>query len=89
MPARKTSKKRQEVPAPLRSVLVSSVLADIPKGTHLSTKEAAKLLGVSLRTVRTLIKLRQINHFRIRGQIKFDPQHLNEYMAKRFVRAAA
>ncbi|HSY32522.1 MAG TPA: helix-turn-helix domain-containing protein [Verrucomicrobiae bacterium] len=83
-------------PAALRTALhitptafVSSVLAEIPKGKHLSAKDAAKVLGVSLRTVRTLIKLRQINHFRIRGQIKFDPQHLNEYMAKRFVRAAA
>jgi excisionase family DNA binding protein len=87
MPARK--KKKSDVPAPLRSVLVSSVLADIPKGTHLSTKDAAKVLGISLRTMRTLIESRQVNYFKIRGQIKFDPQHLNEYMSKRFVRAAA
>jgi excisionase family DNA binding protein len=82
---------KTKLKVPLSNVVpfVSSVLAEIPKGKHLSTNDAAKLLGVSLRTVRTLIKLRQINHFRIRGQIKFDPQHLNEYMSKRFVRAAA
>jgi excisionase family DNA binding protein len=70
------------------TAFVSSVLAEIPKGTHLGTKDAAKALGISLRTMRTLIKNRQVNHFRIRGQIKFDPQHLNAYMAKRLVRAA-
>lgn len=82
--------KSVKVTTPPKAVpFVSSVLADIPKGTHLSANEAAKALGISLRTMRTLIKNRQVNHFRIRGQIKFDPQHLNEYMSKRFVRAAA
>jgi hypothetical protein len=28
-------------------------------------------------------------YFRVRGQIKFDPQHLNDYLKKRFIRAAA
>jgi excisionase family DNA binding protein len=55
----------------------------------LGAKEAADFLDVSLRTVRKLIKLRQVPYFRVRGQIKFDPQHLNDYLKKRFIRAAA
>jgi hypothetical protein len=68
-----------------REPLVSSALLAIPHGTLLGTNEARLILGVSLRTLRTIIARRQIDYFRVRGRIKFDPQHLNTYLAKRRV----
>jgi excisionase family DNA binding protein len=51
--------------------------------------EAAYFLHVSIRTVHRLIKLKQLTLFRVRGQLRFDPVHLDEYLQKRKVRAAA
>jgi excisionase family DNA binding protein len=51
----------------------------------LSIKETAHVLGVSVRTVHTLLKNKQLTHFRVRGQLRFDPVHLDRYLEKRMV----
>jgi excisionase family DNA binding protein len=54
----------------------------------LNIKEAAHVLHISVRTVHTLIKNKQLTYFRVRGQLRFDPVHLNDYLGKRMVQAA-
>jgi excisionase family DNA binding protein len=65
---------------------------EIPIATSLprllNIREAAQVLGVSVRTVHTLKKLRQLTYIKVRGSIRFDPAHLDEYLQKRIVRAA-
>jgi excisionase family DNA binding protein len=67
-----------------QSVKVSSVLA-LPK--LLNIKEVAHFLNVSVRTVHTIIKTKQLTYFRVRGQLRFDPIHIDQYLQKRMVRA--
>jgi len=54
----------------------------------LNIKEAAHVLSVSVRTVHTLIKNKQLTYFRVRGQLRFGPIHLDQYLQKRMVAAA-
>jgi excisionase family DNA binding protein len=54
----------------------------------LNIKEAAHVLGVSVRTVHTLKDNKQLTYFRVRGQLRFDPIHLDQYLQKRMVQAA-
>jgi excisionase family DNA binding protein len=54
----------------------------------LNIKEAAEVLHVSVRTVHTIIAKKQLTYFHVRGQLRFDPAHLNEYLQRRIVRAA-
>jgi excisionase family DNA binding protein len=64
---------------------VPSVIA-LPK--LLSIKDVAHFLNVSVRTVHTIIKAKQLTHSRVRGQLRFDPIHLDQYLQKRTVQAA-
>jgi excisionase family DNA binding protein len=66
-------------------MLVPSI---IPVPRLLNIHEAAKVLGVCVRTVHTLKKLRQLTYVKVRGSLRFDPAHLEEYLQKRTVRAA-
>lgn len=71
---------------PAANVVAPSV-AVLP---HLLTiKEAATVLHVSVRTIHTLKTRRQLTFFKVRGQLRFDPAHLSEYLAKRMVKAVA
>jgi excisionase family DNA binding protein len=85
--------KKYPVPsAPVRrpqasiAVLASPSIAVLPR--LLTIKEAAEVLNVSVRTVHTIIGKKQLTYFRVRGQLRFDPAHLNEYLQRRIVRAA-
>lgn len=64
----------------------SPSVAVIPR--LLTIKEAADVLNVSVRTVHTILAKKQLTYFRVRGQLRFDPKHLNEYLERRMVRAA-
>lgn len=51
----------------------------------MTVKEVAHFLNVSVRTVRTIQE--QIGFMRVRGQVRFDPVHLDTYLRKRAVAA--
>jgi excisionase family DNA binding protein len=58
----------------------------------LTIKQAAKLLGVSVETVRRLVWARQINYIDLnRGgryaTVRFRPEHLEEFLREREVQA--
>jgi excisionase family DNA binding protein len=63
------------------------VVLETPR-LHLTIEEAATYLRVSRRTVRTLIKTKQLTYTRVREGIRFRLQWLNDYLDKRTVRAA-
>jgi len=67
------------------SIVASPSIANLPR--LLNIKETAEILNVSVRTVHTILKNRQLTYFRVRGQLRFDPAHLNEYLRRRMVRA--
>lgn len=54
----------------------------------LTIDEAALYLRVSVRTVHTLIKTKQLRYTRVREGLRFRLQWLNEYLDKRTVAAA-
>jgi excisionase family DNA binding protein len=54
----------------------------------LSIQEVAYILHVCIRTIHTIIKNRQLRFYRVRGQLRFDPADVNDYLLKRMVRAA-
>jgi excisionase family DNA binding protein len=66
--------------------VASPSIASLPR--LINIKEAAHILDVSVRTVHTLLKKKQLTHFRVRGQLRFDPAHLQDYLSKRMVKAA-
>jgi len=68
-----------------RNVVIPSVVS-LPK--LLNIKEVAHFLNVSVRTVHTIIKAKQLTHSRVRGQLRFDPIHIDEYLRRRTVQAA-
>ena len=70
-----------------KKVAVFPSLANLPR--LLNIQEVAHILGVSVRTVHTLKKLKQLTYTRVRGQLRFDPAHIQEYLAKRTIKAAA
>jgi len=70
------------------SVVVSAAPSFMTLPRLLNVKEAAHVLRVSVRTVHTLLKNKQITYFRVRGQLRFDPVHLDRYLQKRMVQAA-
>jgi excisionase family DNA binding protein len=51
----------------------------------LNIKEAAYVLGVSVSTVERLIRNKQLTHFRVWGQLRFDTIHLDQYLRKRMI----
>jgi excisionase family DNA binding protein len=67
--------------------LAAPSFTSLPK--LLDIKACAHVLGISVRTVHTLIKERQLTFFRVRGQLRFDAAHLNEYLTRRMIRRAA
>jgi excisionase family DNA binding protein len=54
----------------------------------LNVRQVAHILGVSVRTVHTLKDKKQLTYFRVRGQLRFDPVHIDQYLQKRMVQAA-
>lgn len=65
------------------------LLAALPLPRMLTIKEVASLLNVSIRTVHTIIKNRQLRFYRVRGQLRFDLADVNDYLQKRAVKPAA
>jgi excisionase family DNA binding protein len=55
---------------------------------YLDICEAARYLRVSVRTVHTLIKAKQLTYTKSRGQLRFRLSWLNDYLDKRTVKAA-
>lgn len=55
----------------------------------LTINEAARYLRVSRRTMATIVKHKQVKFTRVRGQLRFRLQYLNEYLDRRTVEAAA
>jgi excisionase family DNA binding protein len=70
----------------LDAVPLIAAIAEEPR--MLSIKDVAYILNVCIRTVHTIIKNRQLRFFRVRGQLRFDPADVNDYLQKRMVRAA-
>jgi excisionase family DNA binding protein len=54
----------------------------------LTIKEVAHFLNVSVRTVHTILRSKQLTYSRVRGQLRFDPIHVADYLQKRTVQAA-
>ena len=50
--------------------------------TPLSRRDAAKRIGVSLRTLDTLIAEGEIPYLRVRGRVLFDPTDLRSFLDK-------
>lgn len=71
--------------APKASVVV--VVLESPRN-YLTIQEAASYMRVSVRTVSTLIKSRQLTYSKVRGQLRFRLSWCNEYLDKRTVKAA-
>jgi excisionase family DNA binding protein len=69
-----------------RSVPAAPSVIALPK--LLTIKEVAHFLNVSVRTVHTIIKAKQLTHSRVRGQLRFDPIDIDEYLRRRTVQAA-
>jgi excisionase family DNA binding protein len=53
----------------------------------LNLKEVAHVLNVSVRTVHTIIKTRQLTYSHVRGQLRFDPIHIDQYLRNRTIAA--
>jgi excisionase family DNA binding protein len=69
-----------------RNALLSPSVTTLPR--LLNIREVAHVLGVSTRTVKRLLKNKQLTHYRVRGQLRFDPIHLDQYLQKRRLAAA-
>ena len=74
---------KKNVPAEVKS---APTVAGLPR--LLNIKETAHILGISVRTVHTLKDKKQLTYFRVRGQLRFDPIHIDQYLQKRMVQAA-
>ena len=72
---------------PKSEVPASPSIAVLPR--LLTIKEAAEVLNVSVRTVHTILAKKQLTYFKVRGQLRFDAKHLNEYLERRMVKAVA
>jgi excisionase family DNA binding protein len=68
---------RKSVPTPS--------LINLPR--LLTLKEVAHVLNVSVRTVRTIVKAKQLTYSYVRGQLRFDPMHIDHYLQKRTMTA--
>ena len=68
-------------------LVVFPSLENLPR--LLKIDQVAHILAVSVRTVHRILKLKQLTCTRVRGQLRFDPAHVQEYLAKRTVKAAA
>jgi excisionase family DNA binding protein len=54
----------------------------------ISAREAASRLGLSIRSLRTLVKERSVATVRIRGRVLFAPEDLQKFIESRRVAAA-
>jgi excisionase family DNA binding protein len=70
----------------MKSALAAPSVLTLPR--LLTIKEVAHVLNVSVRTVYKIIKAKQLTYFRVRGQLRFDPIHLDQYLQKRTIRAS-
>jgi excisionase family DNA binding protein len=61
-------------------VVVRQGPSDSPIPRLLTKEEAADLLGVSERTVHTIIQRKELRVVRISGLIKIDPEDLRKYI---------
>lgn len=62
---------------------------ELPARRLLSVREAAERLGVSVTTMRRLQQRREIPHFKISGNVRFDPADLDAYVAASRVEAVS
>jgi excisionase family DNA binding protein len=69
-----------------KSIPAAPSLITLPR--LLNIKEVAHILHVSVRTVHYIIQAKQITYSRVRGQLRFDPIHVDRYLQKRTVQAA-
>jgi excisionase family DNA binding protein len=67
---------------------ISAVPSVISLPKLLTIKEVAHFLNVSVRTVHTILNSKQLTYSRVRGQLRFDPIHIDDYLQKRTVQAA-
>lgn len=65
----------------------SIVVIESPR-LYLTVKEACVYLRTSRRTLSKLTKSKQIKHTRVRGELRFRLQWLNDYLDARTVKAA-
>lgn len=65
------------------------LIASLQLSRMLTIEEVARLLNVSIRTVHTIKKNRQLKFYRVRGQLRFDLADVNEYLQQRAVKPAA
>ena len=56
-----------------------------PLPTLLNPKQAARLLGISIPTLRRLIQARQIQYYKISGSIRFGVDDVRAYLQSRHV----
>jgi excisionase family DNA binding protein len=54
----------------------------------LSTREAAKRIGVSTRTLHRMKERRQISFIKLDGVLRFEPKDVEHFIQRRTVRAA-
>lgn len=55
---------------------------DIIRPAYLNREQIAKRLGLSLRTVATMMAARQLPFVRLRGRVLFDPVAVDAHIAK-------
>ena len=67
-------------------ILMPEAAAHLHKKVKLlNNREVSQIFGVSLRTVHRIIKSGCLPYVRIRGQIRFRPQDVDEYIDARLV----
>ncbi len=82
-----SSQSRFKKPAASVQAPPSIIVLETPR-LYLTLEEAAQYLRVSLRTMHTLKKTKQVTFTRVRDGVRFRLQWLNEYLDKRTVKAA-
>jgi excisionase family DNA binding protein len=76
---------RRQPVAATPQVPASPTIASLPR--LLNVKEVAHVLHISVRTVHRLVANRHLTYFRVRGQLRFDPAHVSDFLSKRMVKA--
>lgn len=70
----------------MSSKKIAIVVLETPR-LVLTIDEAALYLRVSVRTIHTLIKTKQLSYTRVREGLRFRLSYLNDYLDKRTVKA--